>query len=139
MAKTVKENPYISILVYGEAGSGKSIFASTFPNALVLDFDNGHKQSYRENFKHTYVDAAQGLSALQKAVEQLKTGEFKFDTIIIDSLTNLENVAVANAKGMYASNWEQTLYTGKGKKLGYDEWGQISGSTIANLTPFIIA
>lgn len=132
---------YISILVYGQAGSGKSIFASTFPNALVLDADNGHKL-YEPHFpQHTYVKSANCLSALQNAVVKLQKGEKletkdgkPIDTIIIDSLTNIENTAVANMKGLHSGNWSEYLYTGKGKKLDYNDWGGVSGSTIALLT-----
>lgn len=133
MSEKKKGNPPISILVYGKAGSGKSIFASTFPNALVLDADNGHKQ-YQEHFKHTYVGADKALDALSKAVQQLEAGTFKFDTIIIDSLTNIENLAISRKKGIDPKNWGNNLYAGKANKLTYSDWGDVSGSTISMLT-----
>lgn len=133
MSESKKATPHISILVYGKAGSGKSVFASTFPNALVLDADNGHKQ-YQSHFKHTYVGAAQSLDALSKAVQQLEKGEFKFDTIIIDSLTNIENLAISRKKGIDPRNWSNNLYAGKANKLTYADWGDVSGSTVSMLT-----
>jgi len=136
-----ENKPFLSILVYGAAGSGKSIFASSFPNALILDADGGHRFYEAYYPQHTYVHGSTCLIALQKAVEQLQTtGELKdsqgrkMDTIIIDSLTNIENLAISNAKGLNVTNWSSVLYNGKGKKLNYDDWGGVSGSTIAVLT-----
>lgn len=134
-------NNNISLLIYGAPGTGKSILASTFPNALILDADNGHKL-YEANFpQHTYVHGQGCLKALQSAIEQLQsTGELvdskkrKLKTIVIDSLTNIENLAISNAKGLNVQNWTTSLYTGKGKKLNYDDWGGVSSSTIAVLT-----
>lgn len=126
----------ISILVYGGAGVGKSVFASTFPKPLIIDSDNGHKL-YEESktFPNaTYVRGDNCIPAIQRAVKQIKDGTNKFQTLVIDSLTALENQAVSKFSGRSSENWETTLYTNKGNKLNYDHWGNISGSSIALLT-----
>jgi hypothetical protein len=132
----VKASPTISMLLYGTAGSGKSIFASTFPKPLILDFDNGHKIYEAQGLfpEAVYVHGKNTLVALAKAVKQIEDGENKFDTLVIDSLTNLENEAVADMRGYSTMSLADTLYTNRGKKLGYDEWGNISGSSIALMT-----
>lgn len=128
----------ISMLLYGSAGSGKSIFASTFPKPLIFDFDNGHKIYESQNLfpKARYVrgEGSKMLSLLSKAVNQITEGTFKYETLVIDSLTNLENNAISRFKGLTKDNLSSHMYTSRGKKLGYDEWGNISGSTIALLT-----
>jgi len=137
--------PAISMLLYGKAGVGKSILANTFPKSLVFDFDNSHKM-YKETFQdNTYISGAvqikkgnkitnlSMIQLLQISVEQIKSGTFQYETLVIDSLTNLENDAVAFAKGLSEASWHKSLYSQNGKKMTYDNWGNISGSTISLL------
>lgn len=138
MAETAKKKkpkaPTFSILLYGEAGAGKSILANTFPKPLIFDFDGGHKL-YEKHFpNNTYVRDGNMIGLLQTAVQQVKDGTFKYKTIVIDSLTNLENQAISLRKGITADNWVTSLYTSGGRKMEYDDWGAVSGSTIAILT-----
>lgn len=135
--KTIeKPKPKISMLVYGKAGSGKSILASTFPSPLIIDADAGHKiYESQEVFPDAmYVRGGQCLPALKRAIGQIKEGNNKFETLVIDSLTALENKSISEMKGLRSNNWDSTLYTNRGKKLGFDHWGNLSGSTIALLT-----
>lgn len=124
------------MLIYGSAGSGRSIFASTFPKPLIFDADNGHKLYEEQKLfpDAKYVRGSSLMPGLVKAIQQIKKGENKFETIVIDSLTNLENIAIQSFKGYDSNNWETSLYTNKGRKLGYDDWGTVSSSTIAIFT-----
>lgn len=124
------------MLLYGRAGTGKSILASTFPKPLIIDADGGHRiYEDKKLFPGAvYIRGDQVFPGLQKAIQQIQEGTNKFETIVIDSLTNIENMAVSVMKGMNSKNWSTGLYSNKGKKLGYGEWGSISGSTIAILT-----
>lgn len=136
MSKNAKEPTHISMLLYGSAGSGKSILASTFPKPLVFDADQGHKIYEQQNLfpEATYIRGDQLMLYLTKAVQQIKQGTFKYETVVIDSLTNLENMAIQQLKGYSSKNWETNLYTSRGKKLNYDDWGSVSSSSIAVLT-----
>jgi len=129
------------MLVYGKAGSGKSVFASTFPKPLIFDFDSGHKiyenQKLFLEAKYVRQESLKNgslLGALALAIKQIKEGTNKFETIVIDSLTNLENTAISRMKGTNSENWDQNLYNSRGKKLDFTDWGNISGSSIALLT-----
>lgn len=136
MSEQQDEKLYISMLLYGEGGSGKSIFASTFPNALILDADNGHNAYKKhEKFKnHKYVHGRNVLVALKKAVSQLEKGTNQFDTIVIDSLTNLEQWAKMDIRGLDDINWGDVIYSpDKVKRGNRHSWGSVSGSSIAIL------
>lgn len=125
----------IHMLIYGAPGAGKTIFASTFPDCLYFDFDNGVRKTYINHFKkNTYLkDKSKMMKYLIKAIDQVKKGENKFKTIVIDSLTNLENIAIGEFKDLGVNNWDRGLYK-RTKKLEYDDWGSISGSTISFLS-----
>lgn len=124
------------MLIYGSAGSGKSIFASTFPKPLIFDADNGHKIYEEQGLfpDAKYVRGDKLMLYLVAAIDQIKKGKFEYKTIVIDSLTNLENIAIQSFKGYNSQNWETNLYSSRGKKLGFDDWGAVSSSTISVFT-----
>lgn len=134
MKKDKDTDKYISMLLYGQAGSGKSILANTFPKAVIFDFDNSHKR-YKKHFAdNTYVQGSEAFKLLQIAIGQVIEGKNKFQTIVIDSLTNAENQAISIKKGINSQNWATSLYNSKGRKLNYDDWGDVSSSTVALFT-----
>lgn len=127
-------NKPIHALIYGEPGSGKSIFASTFPKCLYFDYDRGAKQ-YESAFPdNKYLDSGDLTGLLAVAIDQIKRGKFEYKTIVIDSLTNLENLAIGHFRGLDYQNWSKKLYSGNQRKMDYDDWGNISGSTITLLS-----
>ncbi|MEI6221202.1 MAG: AAA family ATPase [bacterium] len=128
-----QEKTFVKMLVYGSAGSGKSIFASTFPKCLIFDTDRSHGL-YKKFFPNNKYIEKNFFNVLQQSIKKIEDGSFPFETIVIDSVTALENEAIALAKGLDPAHWSDALYTSKGKKLGYDEWGNISSSTIALFT-----
>lgn len=123
----------IKMLVYGAAGSGKSIFASTFPKPLILDTDGGHSvyQSQGTFPGATYIESSQCIAALQKVIKMAREGKCEYETLVIDSLTAFENLAVSRIKGLDENNIARSLYSGSVYKLDYDDWAGVSGSTIA--------
>jgi hypothetical protein len=74
------------------------------------------------------------IGNLQKAIKQIDKGIFPYETIVIDSLTAFENEVITGFKGLTDVNWGRNLYSHGGKKLTFDDWGSVSGSTIALLT-----
>lgn len=140
-AKVVKQIPPISMLLYGKAGTGKSVLANTFPKCLVFDFDNSHKMYKRIFPDNKYISGSitvkgremSMIELLQGAIEKIKAGKFEYETLVIDSLTNLENAAISMGRGLSEANWNKNLYQLKGRKMTYDDWGNISGSTISLL------
>ena len=88
----------IKCMIIGKNGSGKSIFASSFPTpGFVFDFDKGII-SYRGNdFDYENFDlSAKGWSKFVKVFDEVdKSGEYK--TIIIDSTTAMTACAMQMA------------------------------------------
>lgn len=90
-----KFNPDIArILVYGDSGSGKTRFASTFKNPVFLDIDKG-MASVTENVHriqiNTWTDAQEAFVLFKHYRERLP-----FDTVVVDSLNELQYIAMRN-------------------------------------------
>jgi phage nucleotide-binding protein len=71
----------LTVLIYGEAGIGKTTLANTSNNAILLDFDNGaHRSAFRQDTIriNSWNDIARNFSEFLDAIN-------KYDTIIIDT------------------------------------------------------
>jgi hypothetical protein len=92
------ESEFVKVLVVGDAGTGKSIFAASFPTPGFL-FDTGNGvQSYRgkdfdyEQYPKTglgWVKFEKDFVATKKAVE-----EGKYKTVVLDDTTALGDLAM---------------------------------------------
>lgn len=136
MKKNKSTKKPIHLLLYGEPGSGKTVFASTFPKCLYFDFDGG-TESYREAFPdNLYLTHADGdlISFLGSALEKAQDGTLEYDTIVVDSLTNVENETVMRYRGYDRKDWISSLYGENRQQVTYHQWGNISGSSIALIT-----
>ena len=71
----------IKVLVYGQAGMGKTTLALSAPNPLLLDFDNG---IHRVNYGHQ-KDTVQ-IHSWNEALDVLKEDLSAYDTIVVDTI-----------------------------------------------------
>ena len=78
------------ILVYGESGTGKTRFASTFPNVIFADIDKG-MSSVTEVVDRVGIDNFKQLKALYQF---LANGEHQYETVVIDTLNEMQRVAM---------------------------------------------
>lgn len=108
----VKTDGNLKVLAYGASGSGKTVLGCSFPYpALLLDFD-GKADSAAVYFKEdkerlvnidvrSLAGTLEGnpLEALEaiisrELIPQQKTGEMKFKTLILDSLTTFSSATL---------------------------------------------
>lgn len=92
---------YLKIFVLGDYGTGKSVFASTFPTpGFLFDFDN-RPLSYRglDWEYESYPTSAQGWIKFEKDINKVKqdTDEGKYKTVVLDSTTAMTDVAMERA------------------------------------------
>jgi hypothetical protein len=93
---------YLKIFVLGDYGTGKSVFASTFPTpGFLFDFDN-RPLSYRglDWEYESYPLSGEGWVKFEKDINVVKKAvneEKKYRTVVLDSTTALTDVAMERA------------------------------------------
>ena len=85
-------NQFRKILAYGESGVGKTVFASTFPNPIFLDVDGG-LSSVQTTVDYIRIES---WGDLRKAFINLAYGEHSYQTVILDSLNSIQDLAMYN-------------------------------------------
>ena len=105
----LEQNKTVKVLLYGDSGTGKTCFASGFPRPLhYCDFDG--KVTSALNFLHSQDQDADGITVDQylsskatspghdfnvdmgKLHKLALSGDFPYETIVIDSLTTFSDL-----------------------------------------------
>lgn len=87
----------LAVLAYGRSGTGKTTFASTFPKPmLVLDVREKGTDSI-SNVKGVKVGEIREWSQFEEVYWWLEKGDHDFKTIVIDQLSTLQELAMAQA------------------------------------------
>lgn len=79
----------LKVLLYGSSGAGKTFFSGTAKNALFLSAENG-LLSIRD--KHPKFWEIKSLADLRKAYAYLKDEQHKYETVVIDSITEISDI-----------------------------------------------
>jgi len=95
-----KFNPeQVKMLVYGESGVGKTVFASTWPNPVFLDIDKGMASVNKEVFR-IQIDTWDDLI---EASDFLANEKHPFKTVVLDSLNELQYLSMRNVVTSFPS------------------------------------
>ena len=89
-------------LIYGEPGSRKTRLAASAPNPLIIDVNDQGHDSVRVDYDPMYyqLDRWQDLNDVYWYLE---SGEHDFETVVVDHVTNLQNVCMNFVLGDEAS------------------------------------
>lgn len=121
----------VKMMVYGQAGMGKTTLALSAPSALLLDFDNGVKR-----VNNAHLDDSIGIVQIQnwQEVVQLLTQEQadlqQFETIVVDTIGKMMDFIIA--------------YRCAGRNPRVQDWGTINNdfkwfvSSLSQLNKHII-
>lgn len=103
------------VLIYGMDGGGKTTFAAGAPDPFFIDANKG---SLEHDVKRMLVDTWDEALACVSAVE---SGQIKCETLVLDSLSDLE--AMSHAK-LFAGTTIDTFAGGygKGETVALNEW-----------------
>lgn len=92
-----------AVLVFGEAGVGKTWTALEFPNVYYVDSERGatnnHYTDKLEKAGGAYFGVEQGSQNFDEVLGQvraLRSEQHGFKTLVIDSFTKLFNIEIAN-------------------------------------------
>lgn len=91
--QTVSEKPpYLKLLVYGEPGVGKTVFAAGSPNPLFIDAEHGTLSLLNHpELKNVLVLPLHDWAEIEKLFWELQAGAFpEVETIVIDSISELQ-------------------------------------------------
>jgi len=108
-------NPYLNTLIYGEAKTGKTTLASTFPSPLFITFSSeGGIDTLRGNKNvlgilqcDNFNDFKQATNFVTSSLKK-KNSYSDAKTIVIDSLTTLWEVIVSSVLGLDAKGADTT-------------------------------
>lgn len=99
--KDVKIDDFKKIFVAGDYGTGKSVFASSFPKpAFVFDFDLGITTYRNSGFDYSQFPlTALGWVEFEKTLREVrkKVEDEEYTTIIVDSTTTMTDLAMERA------------------------------------------
>lgn len=90
--------PWIRIMAYGRNGSGKTRFAATGPKPLIIDVNEKGTKSVRR-YKGAEVFPARSWEDITYAYWFLKSSRHEYETVVIDTLTNMQHMCMAHVLG----------------------------------------
>ena len=106
---------HLSALFYGLSGSGKTTLAGSFPSPMLL-LDVGDKGTESiSNVDKCNVMEVDSWEDLEMAYWYLKDNSAEYATVIIDTVTNLQQLAIA-----------KIMDGDMDAKMGFKEWGNVS-------------
>jgi phage nucleotide-binding protein len=90
------------VLIYGQAGMGKTTLALSAPKPLLLDFDGG---IHRVNYGHQ-CDAVQ-IRSWNEAVEVLREDLSAYETIVVDTIGKMMDFITDDVEKAGVSGWKK--------------------------------
>ena len=97
----------VKMMIYGQAGMGKSTVALSAPKPLLLDFDNGVKRMNMAHLENIDTVQVTSWSDVQQVLQEDLSG---YQTIVVDTIGKMmdfikagddANTAFEKAQGQY--------------------------------------
>lgn len=111
----------VKAVIYGIPGIGKTSFAATFPNPILLRFEDGASALDIP----TFPKVIETYGEIMKALEALRVQKHDFKTIILDSLDWMEGIVWAAVCRKYNKDNIEDFGFGRGYILVDEAWRYI--------------
>lgn len=90
-------DPYVKILIYGRNGAGKSRFAASGPNTLIIDInEKGTRSAKGSGAEVILIDTWKDVG---ECYWFLKSSDHKYESVAIDTLTALNRLCLRMVMG----------------------------------------
>ncbi len=125
----VKKNPFVKastkrkrlkILLYGDSGAGKTLFALSFPKSAVIDLEGG-TDFYADRFDFSVMDT-RSFAEVMEAVDFLENEKHEFETVTVDPVTIIYE---ALQDGRLEFKAKKNEVDTENIDFNYKDWGQI--------------
>lgn len=109
----------LAVLAYGRSGTGKTTFAATFPTPLLLLDIREKGTDSVANVKGVKVGEITNWQQFEDIYWYLEKGDHDFKTVVIDQITQLQDLAIAKAMADNGKKPED--------QIAKRDWGQGAG------------
>ena len=110
---------FLAVMAYGRSGTGKTTFASTFPKPLLLLDVREKGTDSVANVDGIDVVTVDDWGQFEEVYWYLSEGKHKYKTVVIDQLTQLQDLAIAQAMKEDGK--------AEGDPISQRNWGQGAG------------
>lgn len=116
----------IKAVIYGASGSGKTYFAATAPHPIFASAEGGLLSTLKHKKKIDPVKyvAITKLEDLRDLLTYLKKGEHEFETVVIDSITEINEII------------KDGIEKKRGAQMQLKDWGDLAKAIKAVLRGF---
>ena len=102
----------VKMMVYGQAGMGKSTMALSAPKPLLLDFDNGVKRINMSHLDGVDVVPVEAWSQIQQLLQYEYADLVPYETIVVDTIGKMMDFIILGCCG--------------GRQPQIKDWGRIN-------------
>jgi len=120
IAKPELTSTKLKVMIYGEPGVGKTTFASSSPNPLIIDVERGSRTLVgKENVDVLEYVSIEQVEATIKYLKDDSPAFKDYDTIVFDSLSEMQRRLLDQQLGKASKALGSQLY-----KADWDIWGE---------------
>lgn len=135
--ETAADKPFQAI-IYGPPGGGKTHYAATFPRPLFIDLENGLRSTLKMGPVLRYPkdpnEKITNLNQVRRAWKLIyEDPKPQYETIVIDSLQELQLLVTAEVLGKYKSVSRQM-----DDQLTFQDYGKINRTFLSIVRSFLM-
>lgn len=112
------QSKWTKVLLYGDLGVGKTVWAADSPRPLLVAIENGAKSLLNhEQTSNARVMEYRSVRQVEALAEKLQEGKLQeFDTIILDTFSELQRLVLdRHLEEQHRRDPDKSLYTPQGK------------------------